>query len=189
MRFRPVIGVLVACAAVGVASCDIETMEDDELATYNARHCIIDRESRQAGMYVAEYGGSATGSDGSTASGAYQWLNSSWSIYLPLAEAHYGGIRLTTPEEDLAGARTHAAYASPFTQDVVAAYALIETPQGVRPWPYTVCWNLVGTDPDFNRYGPLTEVPLFVQQQIDDLGAEESQLLLAHGELLGVGSR
>lgn len=156
---RKLLGGAMALVVMVLSACSPEFLEPDLDATYNARQCIIDRESRNAGMYTAE-------NSVSTASGAYQWLDSSWSTYLPWAEEHYG-VRLTSPDEDMYGARRHAAYASPYAQDVVAAYALKVRPQGIRPWPYSSCWALIDSTKLVRMDGPENPPPLFVQEQID----------------------
>lgn len=158
------LAVVLACVAapLGLAACgEPPSMEDDLINTYNARQCIIDREARHAGMYNAD------NFFGSSAKGAYQWLSSSWKVYLPWAEAHYGVV-LTTPEEDALGARTQAKFASPYTQDLVTAYALVEEPQGVRPWTHKKCYPLIGTPAMFRDDAPLNEVPLFIVLQVSE---------------------
>lgn len=147
--------------AIGLMACEPDNAAPDLDKTYNARQCIIDIESRNVpeGMYVAE-------NSISTASGAYQWLDSSWPFYLEGAEGYYN-LRLTTPEEDLAGARKHAAYASPYTQDLVSTYALVVEPQNVRPWTHPHCYRLIGTSPLLRDDGPVNPITQFIQRQID----------------------
>lgn len=161
-RFKTLAGVMFCSATpLALAACgEPPSMEDDLYATYNARQCIIDREARHAGMY------DANNFFGSTASGAYQWLDSSWKLYLPWAEAYYGEV-LTTPEQDALGARTRAKFASPYTQDLVTAYALLEEPQGVRPWTHKKCYRIIGTEPMFREDAPPNEMPLFLVLELD----------------------
>lgn len=160
MRFRTLgTAIAVVFSITVLAACNPEVMQSDLERTYNARQCIIDRESRNAGVYTAE-------NPVSTASGAYQWLDSSWRTYLPWAEKAYN-VTLVSPEEEARGARQHAAYASPYAQDVVASYALVYKPQNLRPWPYTKCWALVGTDKSLRLDGPESIPPPFIQAQID----------------------
>ena len=136
-------------------------------SSYNARQCIIDRESRSAGMYTSEYGGSPSGADGSTASGAYQWLNSSWQTYLQWTESYYG-ISLTSPEETARDARIHAAYANPFAQDLVSTFALLHRnlAQNQKPWPYDQCWAIVGSDKVLRADGPEFEPTPHIKAQL-----------------------
>lgn len=77
--------------------------------------CVISHESRHAGMYTAE-------NPYSTASGAYQFIDSSWQAYSRMA-GHAGW--------------SHAAYAPPEVQDAVAAWVVIH--QGTYPWKGTHC--------------------------------------------------
>jgi hypothetical protein len=128
--------------------------------SYNSRQCIIDHESREAGMYVAE-------NPRSSASGAYQWLDSSWRNYLPWSEEFYG-LSLTSPEDDANNARNHAASASPFTQDLVSAFALLHRnlAQNQKPWPYTQCWGLVGSAKQLRFEGSDNLPPSYIQAQI-----------------------
>lgn len=131
--------------------------------TYNARQCIIDNESRDygvTGMYRAE-------NPISSASGVSQWTNNSWRNYIVFAEKYYG-LRLTSPEEDLKGARYHAAYAEPFTQDVVTAFALNhkDLAQYQEPWPYNHCWAIVGTAKQLRPDGPEFDPTPFIDSQV-----------------------
>ncbi len=130
----------------------LDMMMIDLDMTYNARQCIADHESRDAGLYTAE-------NPISSASGISQWKNSSWQNYLGFAEKYYG-LKLTSLEEDLRGGRFHAAYAEPFTQDLITAFALKhrDLAQYQKPWPYNSCWAQVDNPkqlrPDGQEFGP-----------------------------------
>lgn len=159
MRKQKIVAIVAAFAVLGLSACDLSVAEEHLDVTYNARQCIIDRESREAGMYTAE-------NPTSTASGAYQWLDSSWQVFLPFAEEYYGA-RLTSLEEEQAGAREHAAFASPYVQDVVAAHALMVRPQNARPWPYRSCWAKIGEAVSLRDDGPVYPPTAYLQGQID----------------------
>lgn len=142
-------------------------------ATYNARQCIIDFESRAygvTGMYTAENGGTPANEAGrnkTDASGAYQWKNPSWREYLPWVEQYFGLI-LTSPEEDAKGARNHAAYASPYTQDLVTSWALLhpDLAQNHRPWTHKTCWAIIGSPKLLRTDGPESHPTPFIQAQV-----------------------
>jgi hypothetical protein len=172
-RARALSVAVASAAVIGLTGCNPEQVHQDLESTYNARQCIIDRESRSSGLYDAEYGNHPGGADGSTASGAYQWLNSSWQKFLPWAEEYYG-MTLTSEAEDQNGAREHAAYASPYAQDVVATYALIVRPQNQRPWTYQKCWDLVGSPPELREDGPVNQPPGHVLEQIEQYVTERT---------------
>lgn len=129
-------------------------------ATYNARMCIMDHESRNnPDPYTVK-------NPHSSAYGAYQWMPVSWPSYLAWAEAHYG-LRLTSSDEDAHGARVFASATSHYTQDLVTAFALLYR-QGKKPWTGgdAPCWYKVGTTPNYLDGSPLNAPSDFVQAQM-----------------------
>jgi len=161
--------VLVAC----LTACNrADHVFGDLSATYNARQCLIDHESRRAGMYKAEFG-TPGGSDGSTASGAYQFLNRIWQYYAPRAASYYG-ISLLSNVEIWLGGGYHAAYAPPYVQDLVTAFALMhpELNQNQHPWSGadTPCYGLIGTPPHLRSDGPFNSPTPWIQAQLNRLG-------------------
>ena len=166
LRFSKKLALVPAIVSLcAITACTPDHAVEYLSATYNARQCIIDIESRHAGMYTA-------GNDVSSAEGAYQWLDSDkhiWNYYLGKTEEFFQ-LRLTSAEEDANGARYHAASASPYTQDLVTAYALVIKPQNVRPWTHKRCYALIGTDAELRDDGPVNAPPPFIQAQIDAYG-------------------
>lgn len=142
-------------------------------ATYNARFCVAGHESMSSGLYDAEYGNNPGSRDGSDASGAYQFLNKTWRTYLPWTESYYH-ITLTGPDEE--AGRSHAAYASPFAQDLVAAFALhhVDLAQGQHPWPYRECWGQIGSSPNIHDSFPVEQPTEFIYDQY--IGQDVSNL-------------
>jgi muramidase (phage lysozyme) len=90
--------------------------------TYQYRQCIIDVESRTSGLYHAQ-------SRVSTASGAYQFLDSTWAGVVRKFEKYYRR-RVTTAKR--------AIDAPPRVQDAIAAYAIVAQ----RGQPWAECRNL-----------------------------------------------
>lgn len=92
----------------------------DVARTEEYRRCLISYESSRSGYgnYTAENGGTrgVEGPGNSDASGAYQFLDSTWQTMLRLAEAYYG-LEISSTH--------HAADAEPWSQDVVAAFAIV----------------------------------------------------------------
>ncbi len=106
----------------------------DVRKTYKYRQCLIDYESRHQGIYAAENGGTpgVESSINSDASGAYQFLDSTWSRELPMAEKYYG-IEISSA--------SHAAYASPRAQDIMATFAIIVL--NGNDWTHSRCRAIV----------------------------------------------
>lgn len=102
--------------------------------TEEYRRCIISYESSRSGYgnYTAENGGTpgVESSVNSDASGAYQFLDSTWLARLDSAEKFYG-IEISNT--------SHAAYAEPWAQDVVAAYSIIDPDLQGRDWTHSRC--------------------------------------------------
>ena len=107
----------------------LQPWQSDVRRTYNYRQCIIDHESRMAPpIYKAENGGTrwVEGPSNSDASGAYQFLDGTWTSMTRLAEAHYG-VEISNTG--------HAADAPSWAQDAVAAFAIVR--YGASDWT----WN------------------------------------------------
>jgi hypothetical protein len=102
--------------------------------TEEYRRCIISYESSRSGYgnYTAENGGTpgVESSVNSDASGAYQFLDSTWRARLDSAEKFYG-IEISNT--------SHAAYAEPWAQDVVAAYSIVDPGLRGRDWTHSRC--------------------------------------------------
>lgn len=135
-------------------------------ATYNARQCIINLEARRAGIYTAEFGGSPSGRDGGTASGAYQWVNDSWQTSSRLAGNFYG-LTLFSEEDMKRGAPFHASFASPYVQDLVTAFALLHPKlnQNQTPWTHPECYRLIGTPKRLRIYAEDPMPTPFIEAQ------------------------
>jgi hypothetical protein len=107
----------------------LQPWQNDVRRTYNYRQCIINHESRMAPpIYKAENGGTrwSEGPGFSDASGAYQFLDGTWTSMTRLAEAYYG-VEISNTG--------HAADAPSWAQDAVAAFASVR--YGASDWT----WN------------------------------------------------
>jgi hypothetical protein len=99
--------------------------------TYQFRQCIMGHESSTSGGYKAENGGTryVEGAGHSNASGAYQFLDSTWVTRLTAAKRYFGNR--------LKGFWTHAADAPPQVQDIVAAYGIAAALEHHKPTDWT----------------------------------------------------
>ncbi len=109
----------------------------DVRRTEEYRRCLIRFESSRSGYggYTAENGGTpyVESSLNSDASGAYQFLDSTWVARLASAERYYG-IEISNV--------SHAAYATPWAQDVVAAYSIVDPDLRGRDWTHPSCRSI-----------------------------------------------
>ena len=87
-------------------------------------------------MYLAENGGTpgVESSVNSDASGAYQFLDGTWRARFAAAKQYYGSL--------LSGSWTHAAYAPPLVQDIVAAYSIVDKILRGHDWTHPDCRSI-----------------------------------------------